>query len=298
MMWLQRLKERLRTKRDRRKSGRKPAPLVAYFWSGGNAIPHAVQDVSGDGAFIRAQEKWGIGTAIQMYLCEEETGLTRTSSLSSISVIATVVRHDVEGMGLEFYFSTPKRRRAFGDYVAAVRSRHNEEKVVLRRVASEGGHSLVQFILLLPMLFLLIVNAVNFGSFLFAWITVANAARTASQYAVMAGATVTSPRAPTASQIQRIIAQDMSSLLNRSSLAVRLCTNNAGTITCTTSGTGTFTNPAADTRAEANLYVMAWVDVLYTYQPLIPLFNFSRLGVHATLPTTRIHRQSVMRMLQ
>jgi len=74
--------------------------------------------------------------------------------------------------------------------------------------------------------------------------------------------------------------------------------DNAGTITCTTSGTGTFTNPAADTRAEANLYVMAWVDVLYTYQPLIPLFNFSRLGVHATLPTTRIHRQSVMRMLQ
>ncbi len=78
--------------------------------------------------------------------------------------------------------------------------------------------------------------------------------------------------------------------------AFALSTN--GTIACEQTGSGTFTNPTADTRAEASLYVMTWVDVKYTYQPLIPAFNFTRLGIRATLPTTTLHRQAVMRRLQ
>ncbi|HUQ92731.1 MAG TPA: TadE/TadG family type IV pilus assembly protein [Bryobacteraceae bacterium] len=161
-----------------------------------------------------------------------------------------------------------------------------------------AGHSLVEFALILPLLLLLTINAVNFGAFFYAWITVANAARSASQYAVLSGAAVSSPKSPTSSQVYSLVAQDISSLRNTSSLAVRICTNKNGTISCNSTGSGTFSNPAADTRPEANLFVMAWVDVLYTYEPLIPAFNFPNLGVHATLPPTPIHRQSVMRMLQ
>ncbi len=36
-----------------------------------------------------------------------------------------------------------------------------------------AGQSLVEFALVLPLLFLLIVNAINFGGFFYAWITVA-----------------------------------------------------------------------------------------------------------------------------
>jgi hypothetical protein len=114
----------------------------------------------------------------------------------------------------------------------------------------------------------------------------------------MAGATVNSPKAPTAAQVYNIISTDTSSLHNSSSLAVRVCTNTAGTVACDMTGSGTFTNPPSDTRPEASLFVTAWVDVLYTYQPLIPAFNFPGMGIHATLPPTQIHRQAVMRMLQ
>jgi len=36
--------------------------------------------------------------------------------------------------------------------------------------------------------------------------------------------------------------------------------------------------------------------VTYTYQPFISLWNFSKLGIHLTLPPTTLHRQSVMRL--
>jgi len=159
-----------------------------------------------------------------------------------------------------------------------------------------AGSSLVEFALLLPLLFLLIVNVVNFGGFFFAWITVANAARAAAQYRVMAGATVGAPAPPSASQVYTVVSEDISSLLNRNSLVVRTCTNNAGVIVC--AGSGSFSNPPTDTRPEANLYVTAWADVSYNYKPYLPLYRFPGLGVYLTLPPATVHRQAVMRMLQ
>ena len=161
-----------------------------------------------------------------------------------------------------------------------------------------GGQSLVEFALLVPLLFLLIVNAVNFGGFFYAWITIANAARVGAQYTVMAGATVQSPKPPTAAQVYNLIQADVSALPGAGSLVVRSCTNNDGTINCTTTGSGSFPDPPADARPEASLYVMSWTDVRYTYQPFIPLFSFPGLGLYATLPPTTIHRQAVMRMIQ
>ncbi len=161
-----------------------------------------------------------------------------------------------------------------------------------------GGQSLVEFALVLPLLFLLIVNAVNFGGFFFAWITVANAARAGSQYFIMGGASVGAPDPPTAAQVYAVVQNDISSLLNRASLAVRSCTNNNGTIACTSAGGGSFANPPADARPESNLYVLGWVDVAYQYKPFIPLYSFPGLGVYMTLPPTSLHRQAVMRMIQ
>ena len=151
----------------------------------------------------------------------------------------------------------------------------------------------MEFALILPMVFLLIVNAVNFGAFLFAWITVANGARAGAQYMVQGRATVGTPTPATAAQITTLITSDISSLLNRASLAVRVCKNNNGVQAC--SGPGAYTPPADPEPAK---YVLVSVDVTYTYQPLLPLWDFPALGIHATLPATTIHRQASMRMLQ
>ena len=161
------------------------------------------------------------------------------------------------------------------------------------QAAATRGQALVEFVLVIPVLFLLLVNAVNFGGFLFAWITVANAARTGTQYFIGRGATPGAPIAPAAAQVNTLVANDISSLLNRSSLTVRVCTNKNAVVTC--SGPGSSVPPADPEPAS---YFSATVDVGYTYQPFIPLFDFTALAVHATLPGATIHSRGVMRVAQ
>jgi hypothetical protein len=145
----------------------------------------------------------------------------------------------------------------------------------------------------------LIINVVNFGGFLFGWITVTNAARAGAQYMIMGGASVSGPTAPLAAQITPIIKADMFSLLNGASpTTVNICTNNNGTLT-TLTGTCSATTTPPD--PEPVSYVLGTVDVTYTYKSLIPVFDFVKLGIQATLPggakTVTIHRQAVMRMI-
>jgi hypothetical protein len=128
----------------------------------------------------------------------------------------------------------------------------------------------------------------NFGGFFFAWITVANAARAAAQYMSMSSASPGAPAPATLAQITTLVTNDASTLLNRSSLVVAICTNN----TTAANGCTALIDP------EAPAYTLATVDVTYTYQPFIPLFSFPKLGISATLPSSTIHRKAVVRMLQ
>jgi Flp pilus assembly protein TadG len=176
-----------------------------------------------------------------------------------------------------------------------MRSRQNCEHLSHRPAVTSptSGQALVEFALVIPLLFLLLVNAVNFGGFLFAWITVANAARTGAQYFTGAGAAAGAPAAPTAAQVSTLVTTDISSLLNRSSLIVRACTNNNNVVSC--SGAGSSLPPADP---EPSAYVSATVDVSYTYQPFIPLFDFTKMAVHASLPGSTIHSRGMMRVAQ
>src|SRR5689334_16870203 len=53
-----------------------------------------------------------------------------------------------------------------------------------RRRHTSRGQALIELALILPLLLLLIVNVVNFGGLLYAWITVSNAARAGAQYSI------------------------------------------------------------------------------------------------------------------
>lgn len=284
MSWLDTIRVWLNGDGDRRQGPRFRPAVCVYYWTGEQTKPYRVRDIGPLGLFVETPDLWGAGTSMHVHLLQGSK--LDDAATPNISLVAEVVRREPEGMGMTFLFQDTKERKRFDSYLAGLRA------------TSESGHSLVEFALLLPLLFLLLVNAVNFGGFYFAWITMAGAARNGSQYASRAGATVSAPAPATSSQIYSLVTQDISALPNRSSLAVRVCSNNAGTITCNQTGTGTFTNPAADARPESSLYVMTWVDVKYTYVPLIPMFNFSHLGIHATIPPTTLHRQTVMRSLQ
>lgn len=173
-------------------------------------------------------------------------------------------------------------------------------RAILSKRRSSPGQALIEFALILPLLFLLIVNVINFGGFLYAWIVVSNAARTGAQYLSMAGASVHSPDPPTRPQVQALVVNDLAALPNGAAAQVCVSDTDSATVSCTSGSPPAGTPPAADPPEGSPpiTYVVGAVDVTYSYQPFIPLWDFSALGIHATLPPTTIHRQARMRILQ
>ena len=165
------------------------------------------------------------------------------------------------------------------------------------RAKRTEGQSLIEFALSLPMIFLLIVNLVNFGGFFYAWITVENAARAGANYAILSGVSVGAPATPTGTQLVNLITADMSSLPNTPT--VLACQVNASATPVTTSkftGSGSCATTTYD--PEYSNYVLTYVDISYNYTPIISLYSFPKLGVYMTIPPTTIRQVAYMRSIQ
>jgi Flp pilus assembly protein TadG len=198
-----------------------------------------------------------------------------------------VVRHGPDGVAVQFSFPDEREREIFQKFLEAILlqpARIISSSLTPRR----AGQALVEFALIIPLVFLLAVNAVNFTGYIFTWITVANAARAGAQYMTLSSASPGAPASATQEQIAALIANDVTSLKNRSSVVVAICANS----TASSTGCTTLSDP------EAPAYTLATVDVTFTYNPYIPMLSFPDLGIGATLPSTTVHRKTVMRMLQ
>jgi Flp pilus assembly protein TadG len=172
-----------------------------------------------------------------------------------------------------------------------------------KRHRSSSGQALIEFALILPLLFLLIVNVINFGGMLYAWICVSNAARTGAQYYTTGDVVLWAPSLPSAALVQTLVMADLHPLPNSANAKVCVSTSTSATVSCQCTGTAcpptpTDAPPAADTAESGVTFPVAAVDVTYIYQPFIPLWDFPALRIHATLPRTAIHRQATMRILQ
>jgi Flp pilus assembly protein TadG len=165
-----------------------------------------------------------------------------------------------------------------------------DKHYISRRLRQDRGQALIEFILILPMIFLLIVNLVNFGGFFYSFITVANAARAGANYAVLGFFSVGTPSTPTGPQITAVVRQDLSSLPNSTAATINVCKNNGVTVKVLS---GSCTSIPSD--PESASYVLTSVDVTYTYSPFIPLFSFPGLGVYLTLPPTTLYQRVAMR---
>jgi Flp pilus assembly protein TadG len=275
------------------------AGMVAYYWDGGAPKEHPVRDISLTGAFVCATERWYLGTILTMTLqqqtVEDETVVTKPF----ISVPCKIVRQDPDGgVGVRFMFPGNEERKAVEKFIKdAMRNPHSKPD---DRAAE--GQALVEFALIVPLVFLLIINAVNFGGFLYDLITVANAARAGAQYAALGASSVQTPPEATFTQVQTLVQKETSSLANASSTnpSVTVCVNNNGTQTVLSSSPATACTTAPtdpEIAVGTTPYTTVAVDVTYTYSPFIPLFDFPSLGIHATIPTTTIHRQAIMRVL-
>jgi Flp pilus assembly protein TadG len=277
---------------ERRMAERQENPgLASYYWDGASPVAHMVRDISSNGIYVFTEQRWYPGTLLMMTL--QRVDSIESGPERSIAVWSEVVRPGADGVG--FAFVLPQARGSQRDGIIPLDGADKKTfETFVQKLRTSAGNSILEYILLVPLIFLLIVNMVNFGGFVDAWITVANAARAGADYAIMGGASVGSPRAATAAQINSLITTDISSLPNAASLTVNICQNNNGTITALA---GTCSTIPSD--PESSNYVLTTIDVTYTYVPFIPVgFKFPNLNVYATIPPATVHRRSVMRSIQ
>jgi Flp pilus assembly protein TadG len=155
---------------------------------------------------------------------------------------------------------------------------------------TEKGTALVEFTLVFPVFLLLMLNAVNFGFYIYAWVTVGNAARAAAQYQSYNGVAVGSPNAPSYSQVSSpLFADDTSSLPNTPTLTI--CRRNTDGSVTVWGGSGSCASIPTD--PESSPYALWTVTVTYNFTQLLAS---SAIGIYS-LPTS-IQQQVVMRSMQ
>jgi Flp pilus assembly protein TadG len=184
---------------------------------------------------------------------------------------------------------------------------------------STSGQSLVETALILPLLLMLLFNAVNFGYFFLMAVNLAAAPRSGVAYSIQGNASPSATSLPaagpssTTTTVSYLTYQDMTgAIYSPSGTPVQVCSailgvNNAGNSTqtakCASYGsTYTFPTPASD--PESPNFVLNQVDVAYTFTPLIngTMFNIFTLAAPTCSSSSgsvscTFHRQVVMRAM-
>jgi hypothetical protein len=146
MGWVERIRFRKRPQ-DRRKSPRGPGGgLVAHYWTGGAPSPRSVSNVSVDGAYIEAPDKWYPGTVITLIFqldsahsaspCDE---VPAGSELSPCTIRAVVVRSAQDGFAVEFLFVNHDERAAFQQFLEQTLGTGVPGATPLSRTNAAGG---------------------------------------------------------------------------------------------------------------------------------------------------------------
>lgn len=156
-------------------------------------------------------------------------------------------------------------------------------------INDQRAHAIVEAAVLLPLLVVLLINVVNFGAYVFAWVTVDTAAKTAVNYQTYNGVALGYPAIPSFSGVQALVSADVQSLktphATSSNPSLAICSNNNSITSCTG---GSYTLPGDNEPASYTIYS---ADVTYAFQPPFGS-SLSFLG------NSTVHRQVVMRSLQ
>jgi hypothetical protein len=188
----------------------------------------------------------------------------------------------------------------------------------------QAGQSIVEAVFMLPLMLMLLLNAINFGYLFFTVTNLAAAPRVGVEYSIMGPATPAALAWPANGPTTDVLSssfvtyQDMTGALAAPTVnaSVQVCSQAAGIVNpgtttakaaCNTyPGSGvTFTFPAAQVDPELNAgstapaFVLHQVDVAYKFTPLIPgrVFNVLLLAFPNcdANGVCVLHRQSVMR---
>jgi hypothetical protein len=157
-------------------------------------------------------------------------------------------------------------------------------------INDQRAQAVIEAAILLPLMVVLLINVVNFGAYIFAWVTVDTAARTAVNYQTYNGVALGYPAIPSFSTVQDLVNADVASLKTpkataSSNPALEICRNHNGIINCST---GSYSPPSDN---EPTSYTIYSADVTYTFNPPFG-------STLSFLQRSIVHRQVVMRSLQ
>ena len=166
----------------------------------------------------------------------------------------------------------------------------------LSRIRGTSGQSLVETALMIPLLLLLILNAVNVGYFFLVTLNLTSATRTGIEYAIEGSSTPSNGSLPTvtgsaATTVSSLISAELGSL-NAGTLQVQICSLNLGSSagsppisSCQTSGGGgSFPSPDPDPEWSTSPgFALNRVDVSYKFKTLVPATPFNLIV--ASFPT-------------
>lgn len=139
------------------------------------------------------------------------------------------------------------------------------------------GQSLVETALMIPLLLLLILNAVNFGYFLLISLNLTSATRNGVEYAIQGSSTPTNSPLPqegtlsksNANTVDAVIAKELGAFMNNGTLTVHVCT------TGSSNGSQPICQSSDSDPESANGFSLSRVDITYKFNTLIPTAPFN-----------------------
>jgi Flp pilus assembly protein TadG len=172
--------------------------------------------------------------------------------------------------------------------------------VIVRIHNNRSGQALIEGALMVPLLLLILLNAVNVGYFYWAVINLSEATRGSAEWSIMGTASTLGKQAPPSgplsdgTSVAFLAFQDISAFASSSNATVTVCTTTFSTgtpiTTCNPYGATTTFTPTADADPEG--LVLNRVDIVYQFTPLI---GSGWIGVWS--PPSTIHRYVEMRAL-
>jgi len=169
------------------------------------------------------------------------------------------------------------------------------------RRGGEGGQSLLETAILIPVLLSLAFNGVNLGYCWFMVLTMAAVPRQGVQYASQGGPALATISAPSTTAVSNLVYENLTGAISATSsnAQVRVCSSSkgvdssTGVAQCDSFGPSLLSFSGPDADPEQPVFVLQRVDVAFTVTPIIPggLFN-------VILPSNMtFHRQVSMRSL-
>jgi Flp pilus assembly protein TadG len=163
----------------------------------------------------------------------------------------------------------------------------------------QGGQSLIEVALMVPIFTILICYAVDFGFFFLVATSLNSAARNAMEYAIQSTSSPAQATGPSAALVSNLaIASIGLAGSSTATVSVRVCSSAVGvntptnTAQCTTPSTGAgAVSGTPDTDPESPTFQLNRVDVVYTVNPPIPM-------PVSIFPTRTFHRMVEMRSIQ